>query len=164
MKQLHPITTKQQRRIVIGMLILALTSVTGCRICADCEDLAYPAYGGAWQRTSRDSGRVGSLFDPGGAKSSELVPRDAPPKPDELERQRQEEEGDKAYDPDRDRERQESQPETDDEGDFESKADELRDRKLEDIEEEKEDELRERDLDDINIRLIPDQPMPPVLR
>jgi len=141
-----------------------MASFSGCRICADCEDLAYPAYGGVWQRTSRDTGRVGSVFDPGGAKASELVARDTPPKPDELERERQEARGDKISDPDRGDEKEESEPKPDDKRDFESKEDELRKRKLEDIEEEKEDELRKKELDNINIRLIPGQPMPPVLR
>lgn len=51
--------------------------LTGCRLCCDLEDAAYSSYGGAWERTHRNSGRVGSLFDPAGAKSSQLVPRDS---------------------------------------------------------------------------------------
>lgn len=162
MKSFDPITINQERWLLFALLAIALASSGGCRICADCEDLAYPAYGGAWQRTSRDTGRVGSIFDPAGAKSSALVPRDTPPKPDELERERQRDDDDDTDEPDRRKE--EDEAETDDDRDFESMEDDLRDRELEDIEEEKEDELRKKDLDDINIRLIPGEPMPPVLR
>ncbi len=66
-------------------LILVAPS-TGCRLCCDNEDLAYPAYGGAWQRTRRDSGRVGSLFDPAGARAATLVSRDDPSTVDEIYR------------------------------------------------------------------------------
>ena len=47
----------------------------GCRLCADCDLDAYPSYGGAWQRTVRDSGRVGSVFDPGGSRAADLSER-----------------------------------------------------------------------------------------
>ncbi len=67
----------------LPLLLLLLLPAGGCRICADCDDLAYPAYGGIWQRTNRDSGRVGSIFDPAGAKKSDLVSRETPVKPDE---------------------------------------------------------------------------------
>ncbi|MFG0254621.1 MAG: hypothetical protein ACF787_05930, partial [Rhodopirellula sp. JB053] len=49
-----------------------LVSSGGCRLCADCDLESYPSYGGAWQRTLRDSGRVGSIFDPGGSRASDL--------------------------------------------------------------------------------------------
>lgn len=48
--------------------ILGLLSLTGCRLCTDCEDEAYPTYGGIWQRTDRSNGRVGSVFAPAGAQ------------------------------------------------------------------------------------------------
>lgn len=67
---------------------LLLTSSLGCRICATCDENAYASYGGAWQRTLRDDGRVGSLFAPAGARESQLVERESPPRPDELERAR----------------------------------------------------------------------------
>lgn len=56
---------------VLGILVL----LGGCRLCADCDDEAYASYGGAWQRTHRDSGRVGSIFDPGGSRTSDLSER-----------------------------------------------------------------------------------------
>src|SRR5690606_3336616 len=62
-----------------GLAILVLCGsglLTGCTIPSDCGDLDYPTYGGAWQRTRRDSGRVGSVFDPAGARSATLVQRD----------------------------------------------------------------------------------------
>ncbi|MEM6472873.1 MAG: hypothetical protein AAF802_25150 [Planctomycetota bacterium] len=53
-----------------------LVPASGCRLCCDLEDAAYPAFGGSWTRTSRDSGRVGSLADPGGALSPQnLTPK-----------------------------------------------------------------------------------------
>lgn len=56
--------------------------VGGCRLCADGDDHAYPSYGGAWQRTHRDSGRVGSIFDPGGSRASDLSERAQSDSPD----------------------------------------------------------------------------------
>lgn len=66
------------RRLAAAMLVsITLASGTGCRLCCDLEDAAYSAYGGAWERTNRESGRVGSLFDPAGAKVADLAPRDS---------------------------------------------------------------------------------------
>lgn len=62
-------------------LILLVTLVVpsiGCRLCADCDMDAYPAYGGAWERTLRDTGRVGSVFDPAGSRSADLEDRTDP--------------------------------------------------------------------------------------
>lgn len=121
----------------------------GCRICLDTHDLDYPTYGGAWQRTQRDTGRVGSVFDPGGAKVAALVEREDPLKPDVMERMKQSAEG--TLDPDR-------QPGF--EGDASTEqfkemdpTPELMDKNLEDIEEEQEGDLRERRLEDIEIRI-----------
>ena len=60
------------------LFLIMLTPLFGCRLCSDCEDMDYPAYGGSWQRTVRDSGRVGSIFDSAGGKVSELTSRDEP--------------------------------------------------------------------------------------
>jgi hypothetical protein len=38
--------------------------LSGCAMCANCDDYAYPAFGGKWQRADRFHGRVGSVFDP----------------------------------------------------------------------------------------------------
>jgi hypothetical protein len=145
------------------LLLAAMIPVGGCRICADCDETAYAAYGGAWQRTSRNTGRVGSIFDPAGGLASELVSRDTPEDPQALERARQEERGGGAKDPDRTGDEDDKQQKGD-EKDPKDRAKDLRERKLEDIEEEKEDDLRKKELDDINVRIIPGQPMPPVLR
>lgn len=56
------------RSVLLLTFTVGLLSLTGCRICTDCEDEAYPTYGGIWQRTDRFNGRVGSLFAPAGAK------------------------------------------------------------------------------------------------
>jgi hypothetical protein len=40
----------------------------GCTLCPNCDPDAFAAYGGRWERTDRDHGRVGSLFAPAGAQ------------------------------------------------------------------------------------------------
>jgi len=47
---------------------LGLMMIGGCRVCDSCDDCAYPTYGGSWERTNRNHGRVGSIFAPAGAK------------------------------------------------------------------------------------------------
>lgn len=151
----------------LSLLIAFLFTIAplgGCRICSDCEDLDYSAYGGAWERTLRDRGRVGSVFDPGGAKVSSLVDRDEPESQTDIERKRQGER-------DSDDETPESDEETPDDGDEPSedddadslreKAKELRDQELDDIESDREDELRKKGLDDIEVRII--KGTPPVM-
>ena len=135
--------------VSIFSLAFFVLPLGGCRICLDTHDLDYPAYGGAWQRTQRDSGRVGSVFDPGGAKVAALVEREDPPTPDVMERMKQSAEG--TQDPDR-------QPGF--EGDSSSEefeemdpTPELMEKNLEDIEEEQDSDLRERRLEDIEIRI-----------
>ncbi|KAA1262406.1 hypothetical protein LF1_49700 [Rubripirellula obstinata] len=145
------------RSVVIGLVLIAMTlPFGGCRICADCEDLDYPAYGGAWQRTLRQSGRVGSVFDPGGAKAATLVDKTTPDEPDEIERSRQEaRDNDDDLDPD--------ERDADDEDDSDEKSESMKDREeklrqqeLDDIEsEEEESELRKKGLDDIEVRIVP---------
>lgn len=146
------------RWAAVFLLAAGLVPLVGCRICADCEDLAYPAYGGAWQRTQRYAGRVGSVFDPAGARAPALSDRGGPPTPDELERQRQQSIGDESLDPDR-----RGEGEVDDDSAPRSDTDDLLERTLDDIRGENEEELRERRLDDINIRVIPPPPIPETL-
>ena len=62
--------------MLVGAISFALV-LTGCTLCQNCGDLDYPTYGGAWERTRRDSGRVGSIFDPAGARSATLSDRDS---------------------------------------------------------------------------------------
>ncbi len=155
--------TETGRRLASALLLAALIPLGGCRICADCDENAYAAYGGAWQRTIRDSGRVGSIFDPAGGLTSELVPRDTPEDPDAQERARQEARGSGAQDPDRIGDGEDDKQKQDDKEDSMDKANDLRQRKLDDIEEEKEDELRKKELDQINV-IFPGEPMPPALR
>lgn len=147
--------TLTTRWISVGLLLMGLAPLTGCRICPDCEDIAYPAYGGSWQRTRRDGGRVGSVFDPGGAKTSELVPRDTPTHADELERLRQ-----------RDRIPRLLQPEeeAEEKSEGEQPREDLRQRSLEDMQDENENELRKKELRDIEVKVIPGQPIPPMVR
>ncbi len=77
--------------------LVCLSMLSGCTLCQDCGDLDYATYGGAWERTRRDSGRVGSIFDPAGARSATLADRDAT-SDDEAIRQRGERTGDPAQD------------------------------------------------------------------
>lgn len=71
----------------LAWVFCGLILVGGCRLCADCDDEAYPSYGGAWQRTHRDSGRVGSIFDPGGTRASDLSQRAQSDGPDATNRE-----------------------------------------------------------------------------
>ena len=68
--------TGSLRHVPALSLLLVLVAVGGCRLCQDCGDLDYPTYGGAWERTIRDRGRVGSVFDPAGAQSPKLSKRE----------------------------------------------------------------------------------------
>ncbi|QDT10407.1 hypothetical protein [Planctomycetes bacterium K23_9] len=155
------------RWMVASILVMLMIPLAGCRICASDEDLAYPSYGGAWQRTIRDSGRVGSLFDPAGARAADLMARDTAITQDELERDRRTEQAeldDSEFDQD-----DESPMERDD---FDGEADRPRaddddpelDTDDEPNPEEKRrmDELREQDLDDVKI--VPGDALPPLLR
>ena len=70
---------RRQRQITAIALAGAMLTVgSGCRLCCDLEDQAYSAYGGKWQRTDRDHGRVGSLFEPAGGVTSDLSEREIP--------------------------------------------------------------------------------------
>lgn len=170
-----PNSTNAGRFLVIAnhlqtllFVVFCLSLLGGCRICPDCEDLDYPAYGGAWQRTLRDSGRVGSFFDPGGARTSELASRDSPITSSELERQSQESSGEEEESDDiesLEAEDSDSSDASDDEpDDLDLEESELDNRKLEDIELEREKELKGKSLDDIEVSIIPSQPVPPSLR
>jgi hypothetical protein len=69
-------------------LAVALSSpfaAVGCTLTSDQGDMDYPTFGGAWQRTRPDSGRVGSIFDPAGARLATLSPK-SPPRMEENER------------------------------------------------------------------------------
>ena len=147
----------------MAVVMIGLAPLGGCRICADCEDLAYPAYGGAWQRTQRDSGRVGSIFDPAGGKSPTLADRDQPPTPEELERRRQEERGGGFGAPDREFDSDSTESNSDPSPPADATKD-LLERMLEDIGNEKEDALRQKSLDDIEIHVIPRDDVPAQLR
>ncbi len=49
-------------------IILLTLLCGGCTLCPNCDPDAFAAYGGRWERTDRDHGRVGSLFTPAGAQ------------------------------------------------------------------------------------------------
>lgn len=139
------------------LVLLVSVSSTGCRLCCNEGDEDYAAYGGAWQRTRRDSGRVGSIFDPAGAKASALVDRNDPATPDVIDRQRREDEPDSyLLEPDK-------APSADDDDqdptqDADAKAEEEQRRRV--------DDLRGGTLEDINVQEInvtPGELVPPLL-
>jgi len=145
------------RWFALLLILMGVAPIGGCRICADCEDIAYPAYGGSWQRTRRDGGRVGSIFDPAGAKTTELVPRNSPASADELERIRQKDRVPQVIGPDDQMPDDESIPPKSREDE-----DDLRQRSLDDMQEDTENELQRKELKDINV--VPGEQMPPMLR
>lgn len=146
-------TTGNGRVLAFLTVVTCLAASTGCRLCSNCEIGDYSAYGGAWDRTQRETGRVGSLFDPAGAQLASLVERNEPPTADELERERQ------AADPDAIRERDEEtrrQAEMDEDDRLRhSESDEDRKRR----QEERERELDALEIDDIEVS-IQDIPLP----
>ena len=163
-----PPTTGSTRTIGWSWAMVAIVAVasTGCRLCCDTEDAAYPAYGGKWQRTIRDSGRVGSLFDSAGNRASLLVDRDVPAGQDELERQRNVADDDDSLDPDRpldDDDNGDSDAADEMDRDFEfdddRDADDVPD-DLDDVEpSERERRLEDLELEDIEVRLESEPPM-----
>ena len=89
------------------VLLVLLGTTSGCLMCCNPMYDAYPAYGGAWERTDRFQGRVGSILEPAGvlveagaeseqatpsSTEDQQTPREAyeydsdplPPLPDEL--------------------------------------------------------------------------------
>lgn len=56
------------RGSILLLALLALVSLAGCRMCGNDQDCSYPATGGIWRRTVPNTGRVGSIFAPAGAK------------------------------------------------------------------------------------------------
>ncbi|MEM9588984.1 MAG: hypothetical protein AAGA03_17015, partial [Planctomycetota bacterium] len=63
----------------LGLFLAAGLLVTsgGCRLCGECDVDNYAAFGGAWERTVPDRGRVGSVFDPAGGRAAQLADRDS---------------------------------------------------------------------------------------
>lgn len=149
-----------------AFLLSAALLLGGCRICADCEDAAYPAYGGSWQRTIRETGRVGSLFDPAGAKAFDLASRDEPAGADQLERERYKARGSAVKDPDEADEESERESDSIDdrleEEKLRDREDELNEMNLEDIENPTEQEQQQKELDEIDVRVIHGAPAPPI--
>lgn len=86
--RLGPDMKSRSHAIRTAAAAVALTSLlasVGCTLTSDQGDMDYPTFGGAWQRTRPDSGRVGSVFDPAGARLATLSPK-SPPRMDETER------------------------------------------------------------------------------
>jgi hypothetical protein len=116
----------------------------------------YPAFGGSWQRTVRDTGRVGSIFDSAGGKVAKLTDRDQPLPTDAQERQQQGLRTEGMFDPETNDSSPDNKP---------GKAgppltpEQLKNQSLEDIPEGEEGrKLRLKSLDEINVRRLPDTP------
>ena len=141
-------TAKAPTYLYLPVQLTALVGVvllSGCQICCEAPD-EYPAYGGAWERTDRLSGRVGSLLKPAGMKASVISDRDEPRTPEEIDRSRVGNTDENALEPDK--------IDGGDTGDSSSQQDDetLRDR----IE-----RLKKEQLEDINLQ--PRKPAPPSL-
>ncbi len=144
-------------RYPLAAIILMLVPLGGCRICASDEDIAYPSYGGAWERTIRNSGRVASVFDSAGAKSPVLAARESGLTADELERGRRKED---STDSIGSGESNDDHPENNDQNSDNRDSD---DQNSDDRDLEREmRELRESEMNDIKI--IPGEALPPLLR
>jgi hypothetical protein len=116
---------------MICSLLCCLSLAGGCRLCADCDMEAYPSYGGAWERTVRESGRVGSIFDPGGSRGSDLAARLNSDDVDTKNRERLGSDGDKPDDdaqPSDDEPNAEPDPNADDDTDLDDGLQEMEDR------------------------------------
>ena len=144
------------------LFLICLIPLAGCRLCSDCEDMDYPAFGGSWQRTVRDSGRVGSIFDSAGGKVAELTDRNQPLSTDAQERQQQGLRTQGMFDP----ETNDAAPNVDpDTADPPMTPEELKNQSLEDIPEGEEGKkLRLKSLDEINVRRLPSEPPPSFIR
>lgn len=78
-----------------ALLAALLGTSSGCLMCCNPMYDAYPAYGGAVQRTDRFHGRVGSVFEPAGVAMTDVtqagqpaweeVPTPAEGQPDETD-------------------------------------------------------------------------------
>ncbi len=84
---MRPHAKSNIRLLLLLIVVTGVVPAAGCRICCDPDTLSYPTYGGIWERTRRDGGRVGSLFDPAGARAQTLAQRDEPRTPDERDRE-----------------------------------------------------------------------------
>ncbi len=58
----------------MSLLAISLISTNiGCALCSSCDDYAYDAVGGLWERTDPAYGRVGSAFTPSGFGPMEVT-------------------------------------------------------------------------------------------
>ena len=58
--------SKFTRALAVISICGAVASSSGCLTCCAPNYEMFPAYGGAWERTNRTHGRVGSIFEPAG--------------------------------------------------------------------------------------------------
>ena len=70
----RPARTMSMTHLTTTLLIVGLLVTSGCAICASPGDDEYAAYGGRWQRTDRNNGRVGSVLDPAGVQPDSSPP------------------------------------------------------------------------------------------
>ena len=148
--------------LLTSLFSLCLIPLAGCRLCSDCEDIDYPAFGGSWQRTVRDSGRVGSIFDSAGGKVAKLTSRDQPLPTDAQERQQQGLRTEGMFDPENNESPTDQEP---DNSTPPMTPEQLKNQSLDDIPEGEEGKkLRLKSLDEINVSRLPDEPPSSLIR
>jgi len=141
------VAANTQQIAFVFMLLASACLLGGCRLGADCDLDAYPAYGGTWQRTVRDAGRVGSVFDPGGSRAADLAARADSDENDARNRAQYSEDNADGDDENRD---PDSDPDSDNDANR-SERDEENRRDLDDSDQqEMEERFRNLDLQDIN--------------
>lgn len=125
-----------------------MTCCSGCRLCCDLDE-SYNAYGGVWARTHRTTGRVGSVFDPGGAVAEKLSPKSSVPdqRPRFFEQQDETPEPPETTDPEAaDSGATPSEPTVPDPDAFQKRLEQFKEENLE------------------SIRVTPGEPLPPDVR
>lgn len=61
-------------RLLTLVAVISTPFLSGCSTCCSTDDYNYPTYGGKWERTDRQYGRVGSIFTDGRVNSSAATP------------------------------------------------------------------------------------------
>ncbi|HJN09498.1 MAG: hypothetical protein QGH33_06585 [Pirellulaceae bacterium] len=59
------------KRMMSLLAISLISTNAGCTLCSDCDDYSYGAFGGRWERSDLNYGRVGSAFSPEGSTISD---------------------------------------------------------------------------------------------
>lgn len=63
----------------VVLLVLCISATSGCMMCCDIYDYAYPTYGGVTERVDRYYGRVGSIYSDPLAEPGTPIPTPVDP-------------------------------------------------------------------------------------